>query len=216
MNVEDLLKSAGAELPDDVRTKLIEGITAAGAADTALEVTGLKKNNTDLLEEKRESARLADEAKVIADSALEEKLKAEGKTGELNKFYTDRDKKQIEDLSQAMADLKSANNSRDLANTRSKFGDKFLYDADLYLSKMVTIGEDGKSTFKDIKGNIIADSEDSFATWLDEAESMKHVIKGPGATGGGSGGSGGSGGAPSNKDFLSMSVKEKAKYLKDK
>ena len=193
MDVAEILKGAGAELPPEVLSKVTEAITTAGATHIESATLGLKTNNTALLEEKRVAKEAAIASKAAEDRALEEKLIVENDKAKLDKFYSDKQAEQNDILTKTVADLKKANSDRDLANSRAKFGGKFLHstDADLYLEKMVKIGDDGKATYQDLKGNVVATDSEGFDTWLGSQDSLKHVLKAPNSNGGGGNGSDG-------------------------
>jgi hypothetical protein len=192
MDVAEILKGAGAELPPEVLSKVEESIKVAGAAEIESATLGLKTNNAELLDEKRKAKESAEKAKDLADKAEVEKLKASGETEKLREFYDKQHSEQLTKLQDANAQLLKANSDRDLANSRAKFGGKFLHstDADLYLEKMVKIGEDGNATYQDLKGNVVATDSEAFGEWLGSQDSLKHVLKAPASNGGGGNGGG--------------------------
>ena len=213
MDVAEILKAAGAELSPEVLAKVSEGVSAGGLADTALEVTGLKGKIAEFKVEKQEAKDatvaaqlLATEAEAAKDKALEEKLILEGDRAKLDEYYSKKQEEQNSELKETVAKLGQALSDRDLATTRSKFGHRFENDGELYLSKMVTIDEDGKATYTDTKGNIVATDEDSFNKYLDTESvgSLKHVLKGTSASGGG--GNGGGGGEDTKKATVLSSI----------
>ena len=195
MDVEKILAGSGAELPDDVREKLV-GSLNSGYAES---VSGLKNNNAELLREKQAAATAMEEAKVLADKAEVKRLEA---TGDLEALRTFTDKQNLENtqkLQDTVKQLTDANNARDLATSRAKFGGMFLHseDADLRLEKMVKIGADGKTTYQDLQGTTVASDAEGFKAWLGSQDSLKHVLKAPDSNGGG--GNGGGDGSPGGK-----------------
>jgi len=189
MDVEKILASSGAELPDDVREKLIGGLNSGYTESVA----GLKNNNAELLREKQAAATATEEAKVLADQAEAKRLEATGDLEALRKFTDKQNLENTQKLQDTVKQLTDANNARDLATSRAKFGGKFLHstDADLYLEKMVKIGEDGKATYQDLSGNVVATDSEGFDVWLGSQDSLKHVLKAPASNGGGGNGSDG-------------------------
>ena len=189
MDVEKILASVGAELPDDVREKLV-GSLNSGYTES---VSGLKNNNAELLREKQAAATAMEEAKGLADQAEVKRLEAAGDLEALRTFTDKQNLENTQKLQDTVKQLTDANNARDLATSRAKFGGKFLHstDADLYLEKMVKIGEDGKATYQDLSGNVVATDSEGFNTWLGSQDSLKHVLKAPSSSGGG--GTGGEG-----------------------
>ena len=182
----------------------------AGAAEIESATLGLKTNNAELLDEKRKAKESAEKAKDLADKAEEEKLNASGETEKLREFYDKQHSEQLTKLQDANAQLLKANSDRDLANSRAKFGGKFLHstDADLYLEKMVKIGEDGKATYQDLSGNVVATDSEGFNTWLGSQDSLKHVLKAPASNGGGGNGSDGNPSTGKQETFNALLAKK--------
>jgi len=214
MDVAKLLKEAGIESTPETLAKATTSINAAEAATVLTETTGLKSKNEELKAEKVAAKEAEKVAKQEKDDALEAKLKADGKTEELKKFYDDKKDEALVESTRLNKELKDANSARDLATTRAKFGGKFLHqsDASLYLDKMVTVGEDGKSTFTDLDGKtVVAANPEEFDKWLDTNKSMAHVLKAVDSSGGGGGGGGDDNGGGDGTESLESVISNAGK-----
>ena len=173
----------------DVADDIKQALGAAISLSHEDAIQGLKNKNDELLGEKKDASAQAETAKAQALESEEAKLKSIGDMDELKKFYevqnaerADKDKAIVQELQQARQD-------RDRIELHTKFSAKFV-DGDtagIYLDRLIGLDSEGNSTYKDLKGNIIADSQESFSKWLDNAEGLKHVLKGSQAAGGGAG-----------------------------
>lgn len=199
MDVEEILTELGAELSPEQKTRAVELFTAAGAADVETATVGLKTSKETILSEKKAAGTKIEELQAQVVETERKRIEATGDLELMRKFTKDQNDKNMEELQDTVKRLQKAESDRDLATIHGDFGSMFVNStqAKALLKTMVTIGDDGKSTFKDLEGNIVATDPKAFSEWMMAEKSFSNLLKAPASSGGG--GTGGEG-SPSPSD----------------
>lgn len=195
-----------------------EAILALHAADVDGQVSGLKANRDELLEEKRQAKEAADEARRLAKEESDKLAIATARSA--------NDLKALEETitSQYSEKLTAAERKHQLLNERivgserdglvgelaGMFPPKYAVAGRMMLKQMVDVSltDDATShTFKDMDGNVVTTDKAVFADWLKGQDAFKSLIKGVDSSGGGAAGGSGSGGA-APKDSRAAKVAE--------
>lgn len=192
----DLTQIEGLELSEEQQAAIIALHTK--------ETEGLRANRDSLLEEKREAARLADEATAKAREEAERAQLAEArKAGDLEaleKALTakgEEERQAIEGKYKALQEqVKGAHRDKLVSDLAGDFVSPEV--GKMLLERFVNVSEnDGAmtATYTDGGGNVITTDQKVFAEWLKSQEAFKTLIKGVNSAGGGAAGSGNGGGA---------------------
>jgi hypothetical protein len=193
-----------------------EAILALHTADVDGQVSGLKANRDELLEEKRQAKEAADEARRLAKEESDKLAIATARSA--------NDLKALEETitSQYSEKLTAAERKHQLLNERIVGSERDGLVGDLanifaspdagkmILKQMVdvSITDDGTATtFKGMDGSVITTDKAVFADWLKGQDAFKSLIKGVDSSGGGAAGGSGSGGA-APKDSRAAKVAE--------
>lgn len=192
----DLSKIEGLELSEEQQAAIL-------AAHNE-EVSGLKTNNTALLEEKRKAKELADEAsrkaQELADKEALATAKSAGDLQALENTLTDQFNAQFGTLKEQNAKLNEEIVGGHRDGLVNEFAGMFTSpDAGkMILRQLVDVSRSDNGlvpSFKDSAGNVVTTDKKVFSDWLKSQDAFKPLIKGADSTGGGASGGSGSGGA---------------------
>lgn len=166
-------------------------------------VQGLKQNNTNLLDEKKEAQRVKDEAVKAAIAAALEEAKAKGDVASISSSYDEKVlglQAKIDAMEQS-----TVNSAKESASTKfaANFfeGSEFQLDAIQREYKQRIDYRDGKMVVLDPNGNLTALTIDDLNKEFCSSSRYEACIKGTQATGGGATGNKGGGAAISLKNM---------------
>lgn len=179
-------------------------------------ITGLKKNNSDLLDEKKEAQRIKDEAVAKAG---EEALNAAKAKGDIESVTTSYDEKVlslqsvIDGMKEKEKQLTKSQLASDFMTTIGATGPQLGQDAmkNEYLSRIDI--RDGKQVVLDPQGNLTALTIEDLNKEFSNNSRYDDFIAGTQAIGGGAGGSKFAGGA--RKSLSEMTATEEAQFANE-
>lgn len=181
----------------------IEGLTEEQqAAITAMyntDTEGLRNKNEQLLGEKKsmqtsaaEQAQIAEDARLAAVKAEEQRLISEGKTDELTKHYESQLAEQTATANEAKEKAQNALKQRDISDTLKDalpmFHDSHKTVGEVMLSNMLNISyNDQGEAITEFKHNneVVAKSVEEFKGWASEQDTFKQYLNGVDSSGAG-------------------------------
>jgi hypothetical protein len=189
-------------------------------ASSQVSVSKLEANTSKFLEEKKAWKETLSDTERRAAEEEQKRIESAGNLEEIKKFHDSRDNLKHQQQEDEINSLKEQIQKGMVDVAHSGILGNFE-NPDIgknILNSSVTIGADGGFIGRDLIGNVVADNQADYVKWLQESDSMKGVLKGSQATGGGATGSLGSRGAKpfgsGDKSYLKMSLKEQVAYLK--
>jgi predicted RNase H-like nuclease (RuvC/YqgF family) len=201
--IDDMLAKQKQELELSFKTEL----------DKANEgIEKLKQTNADLKQEKVDAIKKAEQDKIDA-------LRAEGDEKaavelELKRFQDESEK--LRDSLQQRDDLilgkdREVAQSEVLSMLRSQDAGMKLLAKSLVETQLD--GDNIKRSFKDLNGNVVADSFEGFKAWASKDQDMQHYLSGSKASGTDNSTINPSSTGHDNNDYSKMSGEERTAYL---
>lgn len=171
--IEEIKKQIRQEIESTYKSEL----------DRALEgIEKLKQTNADMKQEKVEALKKAEQEKIDA-------LREKGEEAEAAKLELERTQREIESVKLENETMRNENLSKELAVAHSEVLN-MLHKKDpamsVFAKSLVSANfEDGKikRSYKDINGNVVADSLDGFKSWAEKDSDMQAYLAGSKASG---------------------------------
>lgn len=180
------------------------------------ETQGLKVKNDELIGEKRDAAKKAQEAEIERQRIAEEAAKKAGDVNALEKSWTNKLEALEADNKQEIAALLAAVEGLTIGKIANEIANRLAIDSDAavnisdYVRMRLRLDEKHSVKVLDGEGKPSALSLKELEQQVSDLPRFKHVIKNSNASGGGAAGA--SGGAGSSLNRSKMSAEDKRQY----